>query len=387
MTRSADNQTQKAQGLFGTPGSGPGPEAVPRISVCITTRDRHGPLDACLESLVNQIDAPSFELLVCCQGNQADAEIVRRRFPDATVGLVDNAYPGGARNFLVDRARGELLLFLDDDVTFTNDLLSNLIALADRNRETSVFGGPNLTPPGSTTFQSVQGAILGSIVATGPVRRRYGQHPGGRADERFFTLCNMAVRRNAMVPFPHGMSCAEENAVLATLASGKAPMLYDPNLAVYHERRPSYRQFARQMNKYGKGRGELIVRNPRSCRPAHLAPLGLLVWLLSLPLLARLWSRWWLLSLVAYGVALVAGGMAVANSMGHSSFVKRLAVIRLSACLTATVHFCYAVGVISGVVIRPPVPASKWEEIPVSNAVEPPGAASLSAPESPTLRR
>jgi hypothetical protein len=318
-----------------------------------------------------------------------DAEVVHHLFPRATVGLVDDAHPGGARNFLIDRARGELLLFLDDDVTFANDLLSNLISLADRNQETSVFGGPNLTPPGSTTFQIVQGAVLGSIVGTGPVRRRYGQHPAGAADECFFTLCNMAVRRNAMVPFPQDMSGGEENAVLATLASLGTPMFYDPSLVVYHERRPDIVQFARQMKKYGTGRGELFVRQPRSCRPAHLVPVGFLVGLLLLPLLATQWSLWWLLAVPTYLAALVAAGGAVALSMGHVSLVKRVGFIPLSAFLIVIVHFAYAIGVIRGIFTRPPTPVSNWEDLPAPSSAETRDATLKGRSESspPTLRR
>jgi len=99
------------------PGGG-GPSVRLGISVCITTRGRAALLDRCLTALHAQTGTDPFELLVCCQGDGDAAAVVRSHFPDATIGLVEEAYPGGARNFLIDRARGELLLFLDDDVTF-----------------------------------------------------------------------------------------------------------------------------------------------------------------------------------------------------------------------------------------------------------------------------
>ena len=60
-----------------------------------------------------------------------------------------------------------------------------------------INASPNDTPPGSSRFQAVQGAVLASLVGSGPVRRRYGAHPPRHADERFFILCNLAVRRSA----------------------------------------------------------------------------------------------------------------------------------------------------------------------------------------------
>jgi GT2 family glycosyltransferase len=346
-----------------TNGPGAGASDPPRLSVCITTRGRPALLDSCLSTLAAQVDAPTFELLVCCQADASAAPVVRSHFPDATVGLVEMAYPGGARNFLIARARGELLVFLDDDVTFSADLLRQLGAAADSHPDVGVFGGPNLTPPGSSIFQIVSGAILGSILATGPVRRRYGRHTAGAADERFFTLCNMAIRRSVMPEFPPSFSGGEENAVLHELAERHVPMRYDPSFVVYHERRATFGAFARQMEKYGRGRGQVMARHPRSTRPAYLLPIALILWLVSLPVVAVLWTPWYLLSAGLYALGLLAAGVAVAAGMGKISAAKKAAVTGLGAGLTATVHVCYGVGVLRGLARRRRAPASYWSEV------------------------
>ena len=69
--------------------------------------------------------------------------MVHRRFPDAQVGDTGRRLPGAARNPLIERARGELLLFLDDDVTVPPELLRRLVDTAARHPEASVFGGPD----------------------------------------------------------------------------------------------------------------------------------------------------------------------------------------------------------------------------------------------------
>ena len=117
---------------------------------------------------------------MCADGDPRVIDVVRRRVPEARICHIDKALPGAARNLLVDEARGDLLLFLDDDVTVDPDLLARLDRLAREHPECDVFGGPNDTPPGSTQFQVTQGAVLASIVGSGPVRRRYGAHPAGR---------------------------------------------------------------------------------------------------------------------------------------------------------------------------------------------------------------
>ena len=321
--------------------SDPGGRA-PVISVCIVTGRRLAMLDAVLADLAAQEAAPPYELLVCSDGDAGVRATVLRRFPDARVCEVRRALPGAARNLLVERARGDLLLFLDDDIRFERDLLARYGRLADEHPTFDVFGGPNDTPPGSTRFQFVQGAALASMVGSGPVRRRYGAHPAGAADERFFILCNLAVRRAAMVPFADDLVCAEENAVLAEMARQGAAMYYSPDLAVYHERRPSLRGFAEQMHKYGRGRGQLLVRRQRTLRPAYLAPSLLLAYLVALPLL-----------LVAVGpVAAVPGLLWLAAVTGSAAWiartVRRPRDVALAATLLVVLHVCYGTGVVRG---------------------------------------
>jgi glycosyltransferase involved in cell wall biosynthesis len=315
------------------------------ISVCIVTGRRAPLLDACLASLQAQVDAPAFEVLVISDGDPAVAAAVRTRFPQARVALIKRALPGAARNWLIAEAHGDLLLFLDDDVVVGPNLLARLARVAAEHSEAGVFGGPNETPPGSTLFQTVQGAVLASIVGSGPVRRRYGQHPAGPADERFFTLCNLAVRREVMVPFRKDLVCAEENGALAELADSGVLMFYDPTLVAYHERRSTYRGFARQMMKYGRGRGELILRNPRTLRPAYLVPSGLLAYLAVAPF-ASLVTPYALLPLALYLSAVAAGAVKVATTL------RRPLTAPLAAGLIFTLHVQYGAGVVRGVIGR-----------------------------------
>ncbi len=331
--------------------------AAPVISVCIVTGRRLALLDAVLADLRAQDGAPPFELLVCSDGDLDVRALVHARFPAAQVCEVQRALPGAARNLLVERARGDLLLFLDDDIRFGPDLLARYARLAEEHPDLDVFGGPNDTPPGSSRFQFVQGAALASMVGSGPVRRRYGAHPAGVADERFFILCNLAVRRAAMVPFANDLVCAEENAVLAEMARQGATMYYSPDLAVYHERRDSLRGFAQQMYKYGRGRGQLLARRQRTLRPAFLVPSLLVAYLAALPLL-------WL----AVGpVAAVPGALWLAGVAAAAAWIartlRRPAAAPLAATLLVVLHLCYGSGVVRGVVgsrkeVDPPRPVA-----------------------------
>lgn len=309
-------------------------------------------------SLLAQEGPPTFELLVSLD-DPALATMVRRSFPDARLCHACGLYPGAARNDLVHEATGDLLLFMDDDVIADPHLLRRAAQLAKQHPEISVFGGPNETPPGSTGFQFVQGAVLGSLAGSGPVRRRYGAHRAGTADERSFILCNLVVRREAMRPFAENLVCAEENALLAALDRDGAQMHYDPQLIVFHARRASASTFAAQMFKYGRGRGELIRRSPDTTRVAYLAPSALLLYALALPILYSSGGAQWLVGAALYGGLVIAGAARVAWTL------RRASVGPLAAGLIVLLHLSYGAGVMRGTLarqrirVRPPV---RWEE-------------------------
>lgn len=315
-------------------------------------------LHECLASIEAQVGAPSFEVLVVSDGDEDVADAVREHFTDARVGFVASALPGAARNLLIERARGDLLLFLDDDAALRPDALRRLDELATAHPEAGVFGGPNDTPPGGSAFQAVQGAVLASLMGSGPVRRRYGAHPATHADERFFILCNLAVRRSVMVPFAAGLICAEENAVLAELAAAGVVMYYDPELVAYHERRPTLRGFLAQMHKYGRGRGQVTAMRPRELRPAFVAPTALFAFLVLLPLLVVVVGPLAALPVVGY---LGAVGL---NACWIGGTLRRVRAVPVAVALTVLLHLWYGVGVARGVLVRTgqPVPDLEWRE-------------------------
>lgn len=323
---------------------------MPEISVCIVA-SRPAWLRRCLATLAAQHDAPSFEVVVGVRAIDDRWRDAASVLPGAKL-IAASGLPGDARNEVVRAAAGDLLLFVDDDVTVHPEMLRRLSAVARSHPEAEVFGGPNATPAGSSFFQAVQGAVLGSIVASGPVRRRYGKHPPGSADERFFILCNLAIRRRSMRDFPRDLICAEENALLAEMSRRGLGMHYDPELVVWHERRPDFRGFAAQMHKYGFGRGQLVRRHPSQTRAAYVVPSVGLVYIAALPALAFVTPRA-ALPLGVYAAAAAANGCKVAMTL------RRPRAAAPATVLTVTLHVCYATGVLRGIVAPRRRPAAR----------------------------
>jgi cellulose synthase/poly-beta-1,6-N-acetylglucosamine synthase-like glycosyltransferase len=149
-----------------------------------------------------------------------------------------------------------------------------------------------------------------------------------------------------MVAFAHDLLCAEENAVLAELARDGVRMHYDPDLVAYHERRATLPGFARQMHKYGRGRGQLLVRQPDTFRPSYLAPTALLAYLVAIPLLWSLLGAAAMLPLLAYAGAVGLCAAWIARTL------RRPTDLPLAAGLILVLHACYGSGVVRGALQR-----------------------------------
>lgn len=252
------------------------------ISVCIVTNGRAGHISRCLDALRHQEAPPAWELAIAVDGDPSLGSAVDRYWPVPVVVLHTSGLTlGENRNRLLDRVSGEIVLFLDDDVIAPPRLLADLADLAEAHPEVGVFGGPNLTPEGAPRFEHVQGALLADPFLTGRVSRRYRPVNGTRATGGSgLTLCNLAVRRSLHVAFPEGQRGGEESSLLADLRSRRVRMLVSDDLAVAHARRSTLGQFARQMHKYGYGRGEVIASASRwpSLLPVAAVLGGTVAW-------------------------------------------------------------------------------------------------------------
>lgn len=126
------------------------------LSIVIATKDRAPFVARALESLALQEGAPRFEAIVVDNGSRDDtADLVRERIPSVPFPLVlaERAQPnrGAARNVGISRARGETVLFVDDDVWLPPDFVAaHARAHASESGERAV-SGPILNVPSYET--------------------------------------------------------------------------------------------------------------------------------------------------------------------------------------------------------------------------------------------
>lgn len=171
--------------------------------------------------------------------------------------------PAEKRNLAIRDAKGEILVFIDDDAYPKADFFK-ILGRDFSNESVVAVGGPAMTPRESKFWQRVSGAMFLSSLSGGfPERYR----PAGK--KKFvddWPTVNLSVRKKIFDdvggfrldywPGEDTIFC------LDLLAKKGVKILYDPELVVYHHRREGLAKHVKQISAYGLHRGFFAKRFP-----------------------------------------------------------------------------------------------------------------------------
>ncbi len=112
-----------------------------KISVIIPVFNSSLTLERCLESILRS-DYPDLECFVIDDGSTDNSSEIAGRFPvQVTKTQQGPKGPAQARNMGAEQANGEILLFVDSDVTIQPDTLSKIASVFDHDPDiTAIFG-------------------------------------------------------------------------------------------------------------------------------------------------------------------------------------------------------------------------------------------------------
>lgn len=235
----------------------PGTSRRPFLSAIVSTYDRAELLRAMLESLCRQtLERDAFEVVLVDDGSQdATREVglsFRSRLP-LRYSYQRNAGLAAARNHGVFMARGEVLLFLDDDDLADPDLLE---AHAERHRrapepEVGVLGftrlGPELVADPLMHFVTQVGCFLFSYpeIQDGDVLD-FAHFWGGRSS------CKRSLLLDHGVFNPVFRFGCEDVELAWRLSKHGFKVVYDKSAASTMVRRLSFDEFCRRTERQGR---------------------------------------------------------------------------------------------------------------------------------------
>jgi glycosyltransferase involved in cell wall biosynthesis len=218
--------------------------------------------------------------------------------------------PGEKRNLGIESSNGEYLAFLDDDAFPDEDWLYQAKNLLDSNDYIGVCG-PSLTPSDSTLLEKIGGYIYESYLASGPTRYRHLPLKHRLVEDH--PSVNLIVRKDcvqAVGGFDTKYWPGEDTKFCLdlTLKYGKN-IYYSPLLKVYHYRRNIFHPHLIQLSRYATHRGFFAKKFPQtSFKLSYFIPSIFLIYLISLPLLMILNSKYFLIFLlpaIMYAILLV----------------------------------------------------------------------------------
>lgn len=179
-----------------------GPKADRKASIILCTYKRVDAAEQSLRAMVAQsADHDSYEILVVNNDpdNRQMYQLVQKinETTDVNIRYVDCPFPGlsAARNFSLYAARGEFLLYVDDDGIMEPDCLAALIKAFDDHPEAGVIGGQILLKD-PQRFRSV---ILPGYESIWSERKcNQAAYYQAEGDWDFPYGCNYAIRRSIL---------------------------------------------------------------------------------------------------------------------------------------------------------------------------------------------
>lgn len=223
-----------------------------RYSIVIPTLDRPQQLRACLEGVAAQeLPAAEFETIVVDDGSRVP---VTDALPDLVervhvrVVRQPNAGPGAARNRAAAEARGELLVFLDDDCVPDPEWLATL------GREAAAHPGAGI---GGRTVNRLTGNAYSRASQT-LIDYLYEYYNSGEAEYPMFTTNNLALPRGEFLRiggFDTRFTRAggEDRELCLRWVRSGGRFRYVPQAVVFHFHRLSLASFLKLHFTYGRG--------------------------------------------------------------------------------------------------------------------------------------
>lgn len=228
------------------------------VSIIIAVKGDNINLRQCIESCL-KLDYPDFEILVL-----PDSPI-KLDYPKTEIIPTGELTPPRKRDVAIDRARGEILAFLDDDAYPDKDWLKYAIRDFD-DLNAAAVGGPAVTAYSDNLLQKASGLVYSSFLVSGPFIYRYLPKKKIFVDD--FPSCNFLARKEIIKEaggFNINFWPGEDTFLCLKITSGlKKKIIYDPNVLVYHHRRPLFKGHLKQIANYGLHRGYFVKKFPEN---------------------------------------------------------------------------------------------------------------------------
>jgi len=242
------------------------------LSVIIPTFNRWYLLKRTLDSLASQsFPAHLFEIIVVDDGSTNDTRSGQKHYPQVTFTRQSNRGPAAARNTGATIARGDILVFTDDDCTVPSQWLHRIESLFTTTN-CDLLGGATRNAGMDYYWSTVHQSIINFWQRT--LNR-------GKNIDAFLTSNNMAIRKSVFSVIggfdeQYDLPGGEDRDLAIRAAAAGLRVHFEADLIIDHHHEMTFGTFCQQHAKYGRGSFLLRTSHPsaRTAWPLYFKLLG-----------------------------------------------------------------------------------------------------------------
>jgi glycosyltransferase involved in cell wall biosynthesis len=241
-----------------------------QFSIIIPVYNRPDEVKELLESLSLQTHK-DFEVLVVEDGSSIKCEDIANSYKTKLALSYHYKINEGrslARNYGISKASGQYYIIFDSDCIIPENYLSIVHAFLKEN-PVDCFGGPDAAHPSFTPVQKAISYSMTSFFTTGGLRG------SSKKITKFYPRSfNMGFNKKVMDAtggFPN-IPLAEDIELSFRIEKAGLKIALIEKAFVYHKRRTSFKQFFRQVNRFGIGRIDLYKKYPNTLKLTHFIP-------------------------------------------------------------------------------------------------------------------
>ena len=301
---------------------------MPYFSVIVPVYNRRDEVRDLLESLACQ-SLRNFEAIIVEDGSSDPCKDIVESFAgrvDVQYHYKDNEGRSIARNYGIERAKGEYFIFFDSDCVIPADYFKTLTARLEEHY-VPCFGGPDAAHDSFTDVQKAINFSMTAFLTTGGIR-------GGKVQmEKFVPRSfNMGYSRQVWKKVGGFREMFSEDIDMSTrIRKGGFEIGLIRDACVYHKRRVDLEKFSRQTYVFGMSRITLKLLYPDSLKLVHCLPAVFVLGVATLVLLSLLWQWWAILPLALYVVMLWISALISTKSLKIASLAIITSFVQLGS--------------------------------------------------------
>ncbi|MFL5887110.1 MAG: glycosyltransferase family 2 protein [Thermoleophilaceae bacterium] len=230
------------------------------ISVVVPTYNRASVLDRCLIALQNE---PADEVVVVDDGSTDDTMAVLRRHDWVRSTHRENGGRSAAKNTGVEMARGDLVLFLDDDVIAVPGLVDRHVRhhFIHPEAHEALLGRVTWSPQVTITRHMRWLERGGPMFAYDRIEDR------DDVDWRHLYTSNVSMKKEFLEPFDTDLAIFEDTELGYRLSKRGLRLRYDQEALAYHLREETPERTERRMEQVGAAAALLHEKWPELREP------------------------------------------------------------------------------------------------------------------------